>query len=73
MRNFLSKGFTLIEVMIVIAILGIFAAIFIPQFSGYKSSDHQCIAGFKFTKGGKQIIGQNGSGVPCDEIPKGFK
>ena len=33
-----KKGFTLIELIIVIAIIGILAAILIPQFSGFRSN-----------------------------------
>ncbi len=36
-----KKGFTLIELIVVIAILGILAAILIPQFSGFQEQARQ--------------------------------
>lgn len=58
------KGFTVIEAMIIIAIVGIGIAIAIPTMTGQKQQDFVCISGYKFVRGG-QLIGQNGGGVPC--------
>lgn len=61
----MKNGFTLIELMIIITIVGIVGAIFMGEMNTKTAPDYVCKAGFKFTNDGKQIIGANGGGVEC--------
>lgn len=44
MQMYHQRGFTFIELMLVISIIGILAAIAIPQFSAYRTRAYQCEA-----------------------------
>jgi type IV pilus assembly protein PilA len=71
-----ARGFTLIELMIVVAIVGILAAVAIPNFMTYQAkarqSEAKVILGGAFIAATTVMYGQNGTFVIADINELGF-
>ena len=66
MKKKMKKGFTLVEIMIVVAIIAILAAVAIPNFISYRKQSQAtaCIANLKQIQSAKELWFMNNSAAP---------
>jgi len=72
MKRVFQKGFTLVEIMIVIAVIAVLAAIAIPNFIGYRKTAHAkaCMQNMHEIKTALQIYQMNHGGLYTTDLSK---
>ena len=67
MKERMKKGFTLVEIMIVVAIIAILAAVAIPNFISYRKQSQAtaCVANLKQIQAAKEMWYMNSSTDPA--------
>lgn len=72
MRHFVERGFTLIELMMVVAIIGILAAVALPAYQDY-TVRAKVTEGLIIAAGLKNIVGENAAGGTTNALGGLFK